>query len=81
MLRIVNEDRGLEAVAGVVLIGRDTALVEEARFARFAAAYARPTRVELGAGEPIVIVDPVMVARVVTLTLVAMALLWRLLRD
>jgi hypothetical protein len=81
MLRIVNDDRALDAGSGVVLIGTDTALVGGPGFARFGAAYARPTKVDRGTGVPIVIVDHVMVARVVTLALVALAMLWRLLRD
>jgi hypothetical protein len=80
MLRFVNEDRVLDAGAGVVLIGTDTGLVGGTGFARFGAAYSRPTVVGAVAGEPIVIVDHVMVARVVTLALLGLAMLWRWLR-
>ena len=81
MLRIVNVGRVFDAGPDMGLIGRETALFGGVRFARFGVSYARPTRVRLGAREPITITDHVMVARLVSVALVLMAMLWRLLRD
>jgi hypothetical protein len=79
VLRFVNQEQSVPVAwgSGLNLVAVETSVVAGAGSWGGGATYARPRHVEIPGREPVRIVDPVMLARLVAVGLVVSAVLWR----